>query len=244
MTFDMKTAIFTYILINYLYTFVLGFLWYQSRQRSWGTGFLLADFLFKSIGMTLAILRGSLPPVISVVFANFLMFSGSIFMLFGMGAFLKVRLSRTPYLFYTLLFTALYAWFALVQPDVRVRIMLFSGMLTPVLIHMSALVFTSKEAALRKYAHHAGIAFSLFALVSVARFACALTGDPISGYFNKPITDSVLTIVCQVLSIYLAYAIYLMINGRLSHVSEGEGKRLKRLALTDTPEEIDIQIHS
>lgn len=244
MTFDMKTAIFTYILINYLYTVVLGYLWYQSRQRAWGIGFLLADFLFKSMGMTLAILRGPLPPFVSVVFANFLMFSGSIFMLFGMGAFLKVRLCRTPYIIYTLLFTALYAWFALMNPDVRIRIMLFSGMLTPVLIHMAALVFRSKETALRAYAHHTGIAFSLFALVSMGRFVCALTGDPISGYFNTPITDSFLTIVCQVLSIYLAYAIYLMINGRLSHVSEGEGKRLKRLALTDTPDDIDIQIHS
>ncbi|BCS98849.1 hypothetical protein DSLASN_44810 [Desulfoluna limicola] len=244
MTFDMKTAIFTYILINYLYTFVLGFLWYQSRQRSWGTGFLLADFLFKSIGMTLAILRGSLPPVISVVFANFLMFSGSIFMLFGMGTFLKVHISRMPYLLYTLLFTALYAWFALAQPDVRVRIMLFSGMLTPVLLYMATLVFRSKETALREHAHHAGVAFSLFALVSVGRFACALTGDPISGYFNKPITDSFLTILCQILSVYLAYAIYLMINGRLSHVSEFEADALERIPLSDTSEDIDIQIHS
>ncbi|WP_300669641.1 hypothetical protein [Desulfoluna sp.] len=221
-TFDMKTAIFTYIFINYLYSLVIGFTWYQNRRQNWGIEGFLADFLLKSIGMTLACLRSTLPPILSVVFANLLMFSGTLFLFFGMARFLKVRIPRPPFYLYTILFTALYAYFTLIHPDIRIRIVLFSGMLTPVVAAMSWLVFAVADPAHRKYATHAGITFGLFALVFMMRCVCALTGDPISNYFNQPITDSLLTLVCQILSVDLAYALLLMIHHKLADGSMGQ----------------------
>ncbi|SCY61360.1 hypothetical protein [Desulfoluna spongiiphila] len=218
--FDMKTSIFTYILVNHIYSIVLGITWYRNRTRRWGIGFFFADFVFKSAGMTLACLRGALPPVISIVAANVLMFSGTLFMLFGMARFLKVRLRQRPYGLYTLLFTVLYAICALVYPDIRARIVIFSGMLAPVVAHTAWLVYTSPHKDLRSHASPAGIAFALFAVVFGVRVACALTGDPIASYFHAPITDSFLTILCQVLSVYLAYALLLMISNRIADLPD------------------------
>ena len=220
MPFDMKTSIFTYILVNYIYSVVLGVVWYRNRSRRWGIGFFFADFVFKSVGMTLACLRSTLPPVVYIVAANILMFSGTIFMLFGMARFLGIRVRKTPYGLYILLFTSLYAFFALVHPDIRARIVLFSGMLAPVVTYTAWLVFTSRNSALKKHAGPAGIAFALFAVVLAMRVACALTGDPIASYFHAPIMDSFLTVLCQVLSVYLAYALLLMISNRIAGIPD------------------------
>jgi len=225
-TFDMKTAIYTYILVNYLYSMVLGFTWYQNRKRSWGIEFFLADFLLKSIGMTLACLRSTLPPIISVVGANMLMFSGTILMLFGMARFLGVRIPKKPFYLYILLFTVLYGCFTLVHQEIRVRIMLFSGMLAPVVAYTAWLVFGAADTVHRRYATQAGITFALFALVFVARCVCALTESPISSYFDEPITDSLLTVLCQILSVYLAYSLLLMISNKLAGLPEIEADGL------------------
>ncbi|MCG8472754.1 MAG: hypothetical protein MI742_13005 [Desulfobacterales bacterium] len=217
---DMRTTVLTYILVNYLYTFVLAFTWYQSKNHRWGTGYILADFLFKGIGMTLATFRGSISPFISIVVANLFMFAGTISMLFGMAQFLKQSLQKWPYFLYTFVFTLLYSWYALVEVNVRMRIILFSGMLAPIFIYITWMIFFRAEHSLRKHATHAGVTFALFALAFLGRVLCAMAGGPVSHYFNQPISDSLLVLTCQVLSIYLAYAILLMINSKLFELTD------------------------
>ena len=214
MPFDMKTSIFTYILVNHIYSMVLGVVWYRSRTHRWGIGFFFADFVLKSTGMTLACLRNTLPHAISIVAANVLMFSGTIFMLFGMARFFRIRLRAMPYALYILLFTALYAFFALIHPDIRVRIVLFSGMLLPVVSYSAWIVFSCPDRALKSHGVPAGVTFALFAAVFFARVVFAITGDPIASYFHQPLMDSVLTVLCQVLSVFLAYSLLLMISNR------------------------------
>lgn len=214
MPFDMKTSIFTYILVNHIYSLVLGVVWYRNRTRRWGIGFFFADFVLKSAGMTLACLRHTPPHAISIVAANTLMFSGTIFMLFGTARFFGVRLRARPYVLYVILFTALYAFFALIRPDIRVRIVLFSGMLLPVVSHSAWIVFSCPDRELKNHGVPAGVTFALFAAVFFARVVFALTGDPIASYFHQPIMDSVLTLLCQVLSVFLAYSLLLMISNR------------------------------
>ena len=220
LAFDMKTSVFTYILTNFLYTLILSFTWYQSRHRNWGVGLILADFILKGIGMSLACMRETWPPTITILLANIFMFSGSVCMLMGMAQFLKCRIIRWPLFLYTLLFASLYAWFALVTPDVRVRIVLFGGMFAPLMLSLCHLIFFKADAAHRRYATQVGITAFLFALVSLARCVFAITGEPMVSYFNQPSTDSFLVIVCQILSIYLAYSIQLMINTKLFDLAD------------------------
>jgi len=231
--FDMKTSIFIYLLVLYISSYVLSVTWIQSRKRFKGIGYFILYFFCLALGVSLALFRGALPDLLTVVLANSLMFTGNAMLVWGMGRFLGIPLNKAPYLILGLGFISLYAWFTFSDPDIRMRIMLFSAMTLPMLIHIVYLIFFKADAAHRKYALNTGITMALFGLVYLSRIYCAYF-DPVPGtYFNTPMPDTFHHILGLCLTVLLTLSLHLMINGKLVRQTECHARALEELASRD-----------
>ena len=58
---DLRTIFFNYLLTNLVCLIVMFFLWYQSRNRFKGIGYLVLDALFQCLCTGLIFLRGNIP---------------------------------------------------------------------------------------------------------------------------------------------------------------------------------------
>ncbi len=74
---DMTTTVTIYVLVNYVCTFMIFLTWYQNKEKFSGLSYMLYDFLFQSIGMTLAAAYGLFPAFFTIGLANILMFTGA-----------------------------------------------------------------------------------------------------------------------------------------------------------------------
>ncbi|UZP66043.1 GGDEF domain-containing protein [Desulfovibrio mangrovi] len=213
--FDMRTVLVIFVLVNYICAFLMVLTVRVSQKRFDGVKYFLANFIFQSAGMTLALLRPHISPLFSVVLANALMFSGVIAFSLGAGKFTHRHISRAPHLIYTAVFLSAYCYFTYVMPDIRIRTMLFSGMLIPVFAFIAHTLLAPSD---KKFAPHCifpGISFILFTALYIFRFYYAFSGNDISNYFSTHSPDAVINILTMLLSILLMYSIQHMISSRL-----------------------------
>ena len=75
---DMRTIIFSHVVVDIVCMLVILLLWHQSRKRFAGTEFLVFDFAFQTAAVFLIILRGSIPDWMSMVLSNTLVIGGAI----------------------------------------------------------------------------------------------------------------------------------------------------------------------
>lgn len=226
LTLDSRTIIVIYLLVNYICTLSLVLIWIKNRQVFRGLSLIVADFLFQSIGMTLASLYGSISPYLSIVAANILMISGAAFFLFGIGDFLNQKVKRHFYIGYILLFTILYTYFGIFNPVVPVRIIIFNGMIIPIFIHILKIVFVDFYSRKSKTALYVGFTSILFTLVFALRAYYGITSDGVTDYFASIKVDDLLVVLSLLCTILLTLSVNMMVNNELL-------QHLEKLATTD-----------
>lgn len=225
----MKTVIIIYVLVNYICTYLLALTWRHSKGRFAGVTLFLTNFIFQSVGMSLAVARPALPALLSVVCANMLMFSGVAAFAFGTGKFLHIAFSRKPYYAYVAVFASLYAYYTFQQPDIRMRTIIFAAMLIPVFAHIASMGLLAADKAHRAYFRHTGITFLLFAMLYAFRAYHAYTGASVPHYFQTPSFDACINVFTMLLTILLMYSLQLMINRKLFHEAERHALEQGRL---------------
>jgi len=241
-SFDMKTVVIIFVLVNYSCAYLMAFTVNAGRKRFEGSAYLLANFVLQSVGMTLALMRPAVPAVFSVILANTLMFSGVIAFVFGAAKFTHRHVRRLPYLAYVALFVALYCQYTYVQPDIRIRTLCFAGMLIPVFLHLTLLLFFPRQQDYRKHCVHTGTTFLMFALLYCFRVYYAYSQDGMHNYFNgAPPTDALINTLSLLLTIFLMYSIQYMFNSRL--ISEAESYASRQLELLETMERLATEDH-
>ena len=67
---DMRTVMFSHLLVDLICTLVVTLLWIQNRGRFNGTGLWAVDFAFQTSGVILIMLRGVIPDLFSIILAN------------------------------------------------------------------------------------------------------------------------------------------------------------------------------
>lgn len=237
----MNTLIISYIFISYITTLIILHLWISYGKTFQGLKFFLGEFIFHSTGLTLAAFWRVLPPAISVLLPNILMFSSTLLLLFGMGCFLNTRVPRRPYYIYTGVFIATYLYYVLIAPDVRVRIVLFSALTIPIFFHVAYLIFWGSPPKLGRHALGVGWLCILFIGVNTLRILYALAQGRVEGYFSTPMMDGFFVLLSQGLTVLLAFLLKVMIIGNLfsradEAAAEREGllERTRILATTDS----------
>ncbi|WDP92233.1 MAG: diguanylate cyclase [Desulfobacter sp.] len=231
--FDMRTLVFIYLMVVYIAAYVLAVTWFQTRKRFRGISGFVLYFSLIALGITLSLFRGALPDVLTVVAANGLMFAGHLSFLQGMARFLGVGLNIRPYLILGITFIALYSWFSLVDPEIRMRIIIFSGFVLPSLVHSVYLIFGKADADHRNYAFNAGATLTLFIPVYLLRIYYGVTGPAPDTYFTTPMPDSFFHLLGLGLTILLTLSLHLMINAKLIHQAERHALEQEELASRD-----------
>lgn len=217
---DMTTAVFSYILLSYLCTILLVHTWLRNSKHFVGTGLFATGLALQSFGMTLALFRGSLTPVLTVVLANTIMLSGLVVLLAGLADFIGHRINVKKYIAYVLVFTALYFFYAIITPNIRMRIMLFSLATIPIFLHNCIAIFFSADKNHKQYASQVGVVYIFLIIISLLRSYYAFDSHEIAKYFGTQITDTLLVIVSMLLTTAITYAFQNMINNKLSHEAE------------------------
>ncbi len=215
MIYDLYTTISIYMFVNFICTLVLGITWYKTKGKYEGIFFVLVDFVFQSIGLTLASLQSSISPIISVVLANTLMYVGSIFLLFGVAKFVNVKLKKYPFAIISILFVTLYSVFTLYMPNTNIRLIIFTFMIIPIFLYVIAVVLFKADVNHRKFAFHLAIAHMLFVINHGFRGYNGISNIKSMAYEQIIQQESVLIIMSLLLMIYLTFAVIQMIDMKL-----------------------------
>lgn len=238
---NMNTLITNYIFISYICTLIIIQLWISYGRTFKSLKFFVIDFIFQSIGLTLAVFTKTLHPVISIILPNFLMFSGIFFFLFGMACFLDINVNKKPYYIYIGGFTAIYAYYTVISPDVTIRIILFSALSIPFFCNAVYWIFFKSYSKLRKYALGVGYICIFFIIINILRIFYAITGGAVLNYFYTPIVDTFFVMLSEGLTVLLAFLLELMIiNNLFDRADEAAAEResllktTKLMAVTDS----------
>ena len=96
-TIDIQTVLFSYLIINAICTAVVISLWLQNHRRSPELSFWLADYLMQFAAvLLLALLRGTLPDIVSNLLGTPLTLTGTLLLYIGLERYLG---KRSPHVF-------------------------------------------------------------------------------------------------------------------------------------------------
>lgn len=215
MNFDLFTTINIYMFVNYICTIILGIAWYRIKGKYEGIFFVFIDFIFQSLGLTLASLQLQISPIYSVILANSLMYVGAILLLFGIAKFINVKIKVLPYIIFSILFVSLYSYFTIIIPMKNIRLIVFTVMILPVFIHTICIILLKSDKNHRIFSAHVAIAHMLFIMVHGSRAYFGLNNLKTFKYSLLYQSESILIMISLLLMIYLTFAIIQMIDMKL-----------------------------
>lgn len=108
----------------------------ENKKKYQGILCMTVDFLFQFIGLMLAVMHAFLHPVISIVLANTLMFTGAILFLIGLRRFLSLKLTWWPYVMMVIVFVSTYSIFTFVFQNKAVRLLIFTVMISIIFVQI------------------------------------------------------------------------------------------------------------
>ncbi|HCY84771.1 MAG TPA: hypothetical protein DHV36_06515 [Desulfobacteraceae bacterium] len=235
--FDMKTLALVFLMVLYISAYVMTAAWRMGRGRFRGVGAFVGYFVLMAAGVSLALLKGVLPELICVAAANTLMIAGNVMLAAGMAQFLGLRMamgSFTTFLpVFLSVFFLVYTWFTLGSPDVRMRIMIFSGAIIAILSYILFMVFFRASPDHRRYAFNTGITLLLFLFVYLIRFFLAVFSGGAADYYTPALPDHLLQAASLALILLLSHSLHLMINARLVNLARRQAKAQEVLACQD-----------
>jgi PAS domain S-box-containing protein len=213
---DMRTVVFSFVLINIVSTVVIIFLWSQYRRRYDGIIYLVAGFLLQLIAYIFIILRGQIPMILSIDIANGISLAGIFAGYIGFQKYTGKTYSNLPsYIILAILGTA-HITLSYIFPDPTARYLIISagyfyffGQCAWYLIRG----VTREMASLTRLTGFVFIGLALLAAVKVIDFL--FTGDQPVDYFQSGSLEAVIMIVYQMLVILLTVSIALMFNNNL-----------------------------
>lgn len=240
MAIDLQTTVLIYVFINYICSLIIGFTWFQSKDKFKGIELIFADFVMQSVGLTLASLQFAIPKLLSVLIANILMYAGSILLLYGIARFISVKIRRNVYYLLSAIFISFYTYFTFIMPNPRIRLIIFTVLILPVFIHTVYIVFYKADSKHKKYAFNIGVVHILFAITHGTRSLLGVHRDFESNYYSFNSSEAILVLISSLLMILLAFAVMQMIHIKLldqldNYICRTEMllDETKKLAITD-----------
>ena len=213
---DMKTVVFTGLVIDIVCTLVMVAMWRQTRRQYEGLGLWALDFSFQTAGLLLIFLRGSIPSWISVFLAAALIVSGAWLGLRGLEKFTGRKGPWLPTAMFLAAALLLHLHFSFIRPDLTLRSLNLAVALLFLFVQCAWLMLVRVDAALRPVTRWVGLVFALYAVLFLLRIA-GLLGRPFpsSDYFQSGAVEAAFHLFVQVVYVLLTYSLGLMLNRRL-----------------------------
>ncbi|MGE5421443.1 MAG: PAS domain S-box protein, partial [Chloroflexota bacterium] len=213
---DMRTVIFSFVLINIIGTLIITFLWKQYRNHYDGTGLLVWAFSCQTVAYILIILRGSIPEILSLGLSNSLSIAGLFIGYLGLEKYTGIKTTKVP--FYTLfaLMALATVLFTYIKPIPTVRYLVISTAYMIMFGQCAWLMLYKVPDHMAGLTRNTGIVFaglSILAALKIADFI--LRGDKPVDYFQSDGFEAVIMISFGMMIILLTLSIAIMFSNHL-----------------------------
>lgn len=213
---DMRTVIFTFVLMNVVSTIVIIFLWGQYHKRYKGIGNLVSAFLFQMVAYVLIILRGKIPQLISVDVANSLSVIGIYLGYTGLQKYSGRSISQIPNFIFLALLLIAHVILSYIESDLTIRYFLISAAYLWFFGQCAWLLLKGVSNDMLKLTRYTGYVFILFGMLAAIKIIdFFLSGNKPVDYFQSNTLEAVVMVFYQILIIVLTISISFMFNNHL-----------------------------
>lgn len=226
---DMRTALFSYLLISVMSTLLVALVIKQFSNRYKGVYHLFFCFLLQAIAILLILLRDIVPDWMSFDMSNSLSIAGIIFFLVGIENYAGRKSSLKPNLLLLLIFAAVHTWFTFVSPDLSVRHLNVSAAWLIIFLQSSIMMlFRLPGSGVRRILPMTLISIA-FCIVCIMRIVKFFLWGHSADYFQSDLFDIIVIIICQVLLVLLMFSLAYMFGGRLFDDIKAEEEKFSRI---------------
>jgi diguanylate cyclase (GGDEF)-like protein len=219
---DMRTVLVGYAISNLVALVVMAVLWSNHHRRFAGLGCWLADFVLQLAALILIVLRGALPPLLSMTCSNAMVVGGTMLLFLGLQRFTGTRVRSGPNGVLLVTFVLAHGYFVLILPSLAMRNVLFSLALLAICAQCAWLLLRRVPRTLRPVTSPVGNVLLGLCAVSVVRVVVD-TAVPLGDeLFRVRGYDALLLITYQMLSILLVFSLVLMVNRQLLATLESD----------------------
>ena len=215
--FDMRTVVITSAAIIFVCSLLLLMLWRQNRGRFPGMGIWTGGFAAIASGLSLLVLRGVIPSVVSTFLANIVIMSGVLMTIIGTDRFLGRTGGNVRNYILLGVFTALFARYSIIQDNLQARTALVSILMVVYCSQSAWNLLVSVGPGVRRWTSLTGTVYCAFALINLVRLLRILSGGDASwvDFFQANGFETLIVFSYQLLSILLTYSLTLMVTRRL-----------------------------
>ena len=218
----LRTFFVSYVLFIALCSIVIAFLWWQNRKRHPEIALWLTNYIFQFIALLLVTFRGVIPDFFSIIVANFFIIGGTIILYVGLCHYVEKKTSQWYNFAMLAVFILLHVFFTYSYSSATWRTINQSVALIFICSQASWLMLRGTDASLRSATRVAGIVFAVLCLIGMIQIIVNLTIHEshyiiVSGSFGI-----VATMMYQISSVALTFALFIMVTRRLSMDLEKE----------------------
>jgi PAS domain S-box-containing protein len=213
---DMRTAIFSYVLITFISTFVITLLIKQYRNRYKGVQNMLFCFALQTIALIMILLRGTIPDWISFDLSNTISVAGIILFYVGLESYTGQKSSLIPNLILLAVFAVIHSWFTFGNPNLAARNLNVAIIWLLIFLQCTWLLLLRVPRSLSRLTRPVNmvcLAYCIVCIVRIIKFF--ITGHKSEDYFNSDWFDTAIILVCQVLLMLLIFSLEHMFSSQL-----------------------------
>lgn len=217
---DVKTVFIIYVITSALCAVMITSLWLHNRKRFPGITLWLFSFILQFVAIVLILLRGVVPDFASIVIANTFVVGGTVLFYIGLERFVDKQSSQIHNYVMLGVFIILHAYFTYGYPDLPLRNINLSLGFLFVCVQASWLMLRRVEPQMRPATRATGIILAIFCLVNLARIGINFSKWKDAGgnanLFHYSPFDAIILVTYVVLFIGLTFALFILVNRRLS----------------------------
>ncbi len=231
-TLDMRTALFSYMLVSLISTLLSALILKQISNRYKGVYHLFFCFLLQALTLLLILLRGVIPDWISFDLSNSLSIGGIILFLTGIEEYTDQKSTMKPNLLLLLVFIIVHTWFTFFKPDLSFRHLNVS--LAWLLLFVQAvwlLLFRIPVSGAKRILPMTVVCI-LFCIVCIVRIMKFFFFGHSEDYFHSDLFDIIIIIISQLLLILLIFSLAYMFGGRLFDDIRAEEEKFSKIFQT------------
>lgn len=229
-SFDMRTIIFSFVLINILSTLIIFFLWKQYRMRYSGLGLLVTGYSLQFVAYILIFLRDSVSDWLSFGVGNSLSVAGIIIGLVGLAKYAGRRVSMIPDYIIFILFVLASSWFVYRTPHSGARYIILSSTYAILFARGAWLMLFATPQYMAGFTRFTGSVFSALSLLSVLKIAdIIIRGDKPADYFQSDAFEAIVMVIYEMLIVLLTFSISTMLSHNLLRDIKSEEEKFSTI---------------
>jgi PAS domain S-box-containing protein len=224
LTLDMKTVMYSNVIISFICIIVMLILWYQNRNKYSGLSYWVIDWVLQAGGALLISLRGTVPNWASIVVGNGMVVGGTIILYFGLCRFTGKK--NPPQLKYIILsifaiFLFIHSYFVFINDDLLARSINTSIGLSLACFLCMWLMFKGVNPDIRRISKGTGISFAIIILISIIRIiGFSLLPQTSNDFLKSGMFDALFVLLLVGGIVFLVFNLVLLVNRRLNNESE------------------------